>query len=282
MSMNENQITIKVMTANDIPFAKSLTDNEKWGYLRSDFKRLIAHEPSGCFVASIGNTPVGIITSTSYNDYAFVGTLIVKSEHRNKKIGERLLRRAITVLEDKGVRTIELDGVFEAVRLYHRLGFKDKYLSLRLFRPGVPEEKEKDSIKPDPTEALLEFDKQKTRLNREPLLNRYLDEFSDSIFTINDGELSAYAVVRPSDSDCLIIGPCVAESYEAAEKLIDGIIDRYSTMDLSLGVPEFNRAMVNLLLRRGFVYNPPSLRMYRGEKREYERHIYAILSPEKG
>ena len=49
-----------------------------------------------------------------------------------------------------------------------------------------------------------------------------------------------------------------------------------------IGVPELNRRFVDLLLAEGFVYSQPSLRMYFGLRRDYERHVYAIVSPEKG
>ncbi|MFZ5981284.1 MAG: GNAT family N-acetyltransferase [Candidatus Zixiibacteriota bacterium] len=280
--MSLQEINISIMTAKDIPFAKSLTDYENWGYLESDFRRLLANGPEGCFVAWVEKNPVAIITSTAYEDYAFVGTLIVKPDHRNKKIGERLLVHTMEHLERTGVATIELDGVFGAVPLYRRLGFKDKYLSLRLFRPGRAEAVAADSLAPDPDRAVLEFDRQRTGLNRTSLLQRYLDEFKDSIYTHHDEQLSAFAVVRPKETGYLAIGPCVAENRNAAEQLLNDIVERYAHKSLSLGVPETNWEIVELLLRRGFVFTQPSLRMYRGRKRNYERHVFAILSPEKG
>ena len=282
MTDDKNQIDIRVMTAGDIPFAKSLTDYENWAYRESDFKRLIAQEPDGCFVARLDDDPIGIITSTSYDDYAFVGTLIVKSGHRNKKTGERLLCRAMEYLESRGVTAIELDGVFEAVPLYRRLGFTDKYHSLRLFRPGQPEKITAELLEPDPTDEIIAFDSQQTGLNRAPLLERYLDEFKDTVYTLYENELAAYAFVRPNDAGSLIIGPCVAANQQGAAQLLENIIEGYAGKNLSLGVPEMNRETVELLSRRGFVLNTPSMRMYRGRRRDYEKHVVAILSPEKG
>jgi len=37
-----------------------------------------------------------------------------------------------------------------------------------------------------------------------------------------------------------------------------------------------------MLLKYGFKSTEPSLRMYLGERKAYEKHLYGIISPEKG
>jgi ribosomal protein S18 acetylase RimI-like enzyme len=282
MNKDIDKINISVMTEKDFDFAVEMTDCERWGYLRSDFEKLTAFEPEGCFVARCEGQPAGIITSTSYDDYAFVGTLIVKETQRNKKIGEKLLSHVIIYLENKGVETVELDGVFPAVSLYRRLGFKDKYLSLRFFRSPAPLKHISENLSPDPSKEIIAFDRRLTGIERQRLLERYLKEYRDSVFTIRAEKLAAYAFVRPRAGGLRTIGPMVAGNEEAAGKLIQDLVSKYAGTGLTMGVTEDNRPMVKLLYELGFCYKAPSLRMYRGKKKEYEKNIYGILSPEKG
>lgn len=273
---------ISIMTRADIAFAAQMTEIEKWGYSHGDFANLIAFEPGGCFVARDGDQSVGIITSTSYNAYAFVGTLIVKQSHRNRRIGESLLRHAMRYLRSKGVRTIELDGVFQATSLYRRLGFKDKYLSLRFFKPPAEAPASGKPLMPEPTEEIVRFDLRRTGIERGRVLRRYLEEHSDAAYVIRDEAISAYAIVRLRTGGSMTVGPLVSVDDRAAERLMTGIVMKYSEVGLSVGVPQAKHFMTRLLVDLGFSYHAPSLRMYWGDKKDYEAHIYGILSPEKG
>ncbi len=307
-------LKIKQMKEVDIKFAKKMTDCERWGYLEDDFRRLIAYQPDGCFAAWVNQRRVGIITTTSYDDYAFMGSLIVKGLKRDAGIGTKLMNHAIEYLKGKGVRTIELDGVFPAVTLYRRLGFRDKYLSMRWVkgaeeggeekRIGETEKRgdgekgkagkrageaekgedgEKGEYNTMDIQAVIDFDRQKTGLDRERVIRRLVADFADRVYIIKkQSRLSAYAIVRPREGGYFLVGPMVAENYRVAEILLSNIVSKYSRSRLAIGVPEINRRAVQMVLCRGFTYNQPSLRMYWGERKDYEEHIYAILSPEKG
>nr|MBN2277016.1 GNAT family N-acetyltransferase [candidate division Zixibacteria bacterium] len=273
---------IETMTADDIPFAVGLTDFEKWGYLPSDFERLIDLSPEGCFVAVSDDHPSGIITTISYGDYGFMGTLIVSASERGKGIGEKLLRRAIEYLQNKGVKSIELDGVFAAVSLYRRYGFQDKYLSIRMSRkPGIGKAV-LGSCPPDLLGQIIAFDREKTGLNRRKLLVRYFEETPDMIYAVRKRRVTAYAIVRTRANNCLSVGPVVAEKMADAETLLAALINKFGSQAISIGIPDIMHKIPEFLAGQGFVYNAPSLRMYLGERRDYENHVFGIFGPEKG
>lgn len=282
-------IEIAVMTPEDVPFAIEMTDNEQWGNLPGDFHRLLAFEPDGCYIARFNGQNVGMISGTTSDDYAFLGSLIVRSEHRGRGIGETLMRHAIDQLLDRGIKTIELDGVFAAVPLYRRLGFRDKYLSLRMNRPAHDPENEKIIATPplpsqiDATPAdITTYDRERTGLNREKILGRLLDEFSDNIYAVGSGMISGYAVLRPSAGDRLSIGPVVADDSRSAELLLGLAVTDHGARPLSIGLTVTATGLTDTLLRYGFQYSEPSLRMYFGPRRDYEQHCFGIISPEKG
>ena len=278
----QSMLTISVMTEDDVEFAEYLTHVEKWAYKKNDFKRLIFFEPKGCFVAWKDKEKVGIVTTTTYDDYAFIGTLIVKRDERRKGIGKALMNHAIYYLQKRGMKTVELDGVSAAFSLYKRLGFKDKYLSLRFNVMGGGYDNYSTPYDTSMLEEIIKFDQEKTNISRERIIKKLLKEYSDSTFVIKIKNLLAYAVVRPRAGGFFTIGPFIAENEEAAENLLKSIIGKYSNKRLYNGVPEVNSEAIRMVLKYGFKSTEPSLRMYLGERKDYEKHIYGILSPEKG
>jgi ribosomal protein S18 acetylase RimI-like enzyme len=277
-----DKIEITQMTGNDTQYAYELTEKEKWGYLREDIDRLIEWEPEGCFVARLSGKRVGIITSTSYKDFAFIGTLIVEHDFRGKGIGELLTKTAINYLENKSVSTIELDGVIPAVSLYRRLGFVDKYLSLRFKRK--PEKKSGneslDSV--NSIDKIIKLDSKLTALDRSRMIKYYFNNMPNVIVSEPVEDIDSYAMIRPRGDGFRAIGPIVSESHSTAEFLLEKIISVFGDRPLEMGVPAINLKAVDIAVKLGFKYSQPSLRMYRGPKRDYEKYIYAIFSAEKG
>ncbi len=276
-------LTISVMTEADTRFATKLATQEEWGYLEEDFRRLMHFEPEGCFVAWQDNERVGIVTTTSYGDYAFLGSLIVSKAERGRGIGESLLKCGIHYLMGGGAKTVELDGVFPAVSLYKRLGFRDKYLSLRFEGDGG--QNGNDEVLPygpEMADEIVGFDKQETGLSRKRILGRLLEEFGDSVYLVGRKGVAGYAIVRPRAGGHFTVGPWLAEDRKVAELLLRSITDKYTGKVLTIGVPEINRDAVHMLLGQGFHYVEPSLRMYLGEAMNCERNVYGIIAPEKG
>lgn len=270
------------MTDDDIAYATGMTDIEQWGYLKSDFARLLQFEPEGCFIARKEGERVGMVTGTSYDDYAFIGSLIVDRGHRGEGIGEKLVSRAVEYLTKKGVTAIELDGVFAAVSLYRRLGFVDKYLSLRFVHEPGGDYGELYRCPDDLMPEIIAFDRDVTGLNRSRMLSRYTGEKSASYYVVREEAVKGYALVRKRAGGIFAIGPLVAVDRMYAESLLLSIMKKYGTRKLEIGVPAVNRGIADFLLENGFMYNQPSLRMYRGRRIDYEKNIYGIFSAEKG
>ena len=277
-----SSITISPMTESDVAFATRCTDIENWGYLPDDFRRLMLFEPGGCFVARSERRKMGIVTTTSYGSYGFIGSLIVLKKYRGSGVGELLMRRAIDHLEQKNVTAIELDGVFEAVSLYRRLGFVDKYLSLRPHR--LPERKSSGVPRAQVPllDDLLTYDRKRTSIQRGHILRHYYKRDPRSFVTVGKTSLTGYALVRPGVAGRVAIGPMVADDPKSCRALMRTVLTCYGDRTIGMGVPEASREMVDLLRRLGFRSSVPSLRMYRGRRKNYEKYVRGILSPEKG
>jgi GNAT superfamily N-acetyltransferase len=275
-------ISISAMKDDDLDFAVALTDAENWGYLRSDFQRLISLAQDGCFVARGALRRVGIIATVRHGSYGFLGTLIVKKDHRQKGIGEALFAHAMTYLEERGTKTIELDGVFPAVSLYRRLGFCDKHLSLRLVRPPSPCDAQSRELLTVTTDEIVQFDREHSRIDRSAVLTRFCYDFRESLFAIGNGQLSAYAFVKPRVDGSMAVGPLVATSPDIAIVLLKTILSRFHDRPIVIGVPEMKKPFVQALVAEGFFYKCPSLRMYSGARLDPDECTYGIISPDKG
>jgi GNAT superfamily N-acetyltransferase len=276
-------VHISPMRESNIPFAVSLTDHEHWGNLPADFSRMLGLNPQGCFVAWESDNPVGIIASCLYGDYAFLGDLIVSPDYRRKGIGDALMRHAIEHVRGRGVENIELDATFAGVPLYRRLGFRDKYLSLRFRRVGS---RQGTAVRPQSASAIEEivsFDLRLTGLDRNTLLSRFMQEFKDSAYVARTSDmLTGYGFVYPRADGVCTIGPLVAESIEIAESLLAAVIIDFGHSPLTIGLLQPMHHFAEVLLRYHFEFRPPSLRMYLGKRLDYEKHIYGISSADKG
>lgn len=277
-------IRISKMAESDIDFALTRTEAEDWGYIPDDFRRFLLLSPEGCFIARDDAKPVGIVTTIQHGNYGFIGTLIVCDESRGHGIGESLMRKALEHLIANGSTTIELDGVFPAVPLYRRLGFIDKHISLRLYRPENEAGDNPDFLPVSSIDSddLLAFDRRLTMLDRSALLAGYLTDFSDYLIVAGDVNIEGYAFVRPRETGAYCIGPFLAVSDKSIRELIDKILGNFGDSRLTIGTPEVNTAAVEILRRSGFLHTTPSLRMYYGAYRKSDMHTVGIISAAKG
>jgi GNAT superfamily N-acetyltransferase len=270
------------MTTDDIDFAIAMTDFEDWGNVATDFERLIQLEPQGCFIARDNNERVGMITTTSRDDYAFMGSLIIREGYRRRGIGKALMHEALAYLNHKNISCVELDATFEGVPLYRKLGFRDKFMSYRQWRPATPDQVQSSKRQPFSLDGIIELDKRLTGLNRQKLITSFVGAFRESVYISRSPDLNGYAIVFPRKGNLRAIGPVIAESEDVAKRLLDEVIENNCDSDLLIGLLETAGSLLPFLLRHGFEYCAPTLRMYRGEYRRFESSVYAIVSPEKG
>lgn len=277
----QTRLTIEPMTNGDVPFAMELADCEGWGHVPCEYERKILLDPEGSFVARIEGAEAGIITTVKYGTYGFLGNLIVQEQHRKEGVGERLMRHAIAYLLSQKVRSIELDGVMAAVSLYRRLGFRDKYLSIRLFRPA-DENGEITPVKQKQGAAsAFALDKRLTGIVRRHLLEGMLEDNPGCLIT-HGTPVAGYTMVRLRGGGLHAIGPLIAQDRKVADSLLSAVLGAYGDKRLWIGVPEPNYRMVQTLVARGFRYSPPSLRMYFGPRLDYEKYMFGICGPGVG
>ncbi|MBO5095992.1 MAG: GNAT family N-acetyltransferase [Bacilli bacterium] len=85
-------------------------------------------------VACYNNTIIGYIyayidyTNKLVQDYeAFINTLYIEPDFRNKKVGTSLIEKLCEILKTKNIKYISVDNIYgniEARSLYEKMGFK--------------------------------------------------------------------------------------------------------------------------------------------------------------
>src|SRR3990170_7057534 len=279
---------VRVLTRRDLSWAVRLTDLEGWGYTVADLERLRALEPEGCFVAVLGGKRVRLTCSTAYGRLAFLGAVIVHPDARGKHVGEALMRRALDVLDARGVETARLNAYLHVVPFYERLGFRGEYENVR-YHGKVAASGPAAGVRPATgadLPAIAHFDSFYFGARREALLARLLQEFPEHFLVARDeGGVRGY-VVANADGGSAEIGPWVANpaAPEIAGDLLRALLARLGSGRIGFTAPGPNehphRLAAELRLETAF----RTLRMVRG-KHAYHgllQGIFALAGLEKG
>ena len=277
---------IRKMSKNDIDFALSLTSAEGWLSTRLDFENLLEFDSEAHFIAEINNESIGMVGTVPYNEFGYVGNLIVLERHRGKKLGTKLMEFALNYLEERGVMTQLLDSVPDAVSLYKRLGFRKVCRSLRL--EGKVKPKESEFVRFMTDRDLVVIDQFDTRLFgacRRTFLQSLLKHFPRLCRVLEfDGEIQGY-IMGSKRRDSIRIGPWVmVHHFDRAENLIGSFATEANDQVLKIGVLESNDRAVQLFEKHDFIKTSHSWRMIRGVDGDWttSNHLYAICSPARG
>lgn len=166
-------VQLRLMTPADLDFADSLRALAGWNQTRTDWLRLLAHEPQGCFIAEWDGAVAGTATTTCYGteptirrsrrreeadlttarsirlltsaatragencDLAWIGMVLVHPDFRRRGIGAALLQRCLDYLSGRGIRCVKLDATPLGRPVYERLGFQSEWALARWEHPRV-------------------------------------------------------------------------------------------------------------------------------------------------
>jgi ribosomal protein S18 acetylase RimI-like enzyme len=277
----EGAHAIRPMSSSDIPFCIAQTGREGWTSTSDDFAVHLAHDPEGCFVATIGEKPAGMVTSTRYRVTGWIGNLIVPPEYRGKGLGSELMERAIARLESRGTGTIRLEADPLGIGIYRRLGFMDEYTSPRFrLNPGLTVEGPSVArVVGADIPAIASFDAPHFGDDRNRLLALLLAKARATFRVPRRGAIAGYLMVLPGVHG-LRIGPWVAEGPQAARELLQAAVAFVGDQTMTLAVPGPNRLGQDMVREAGFGETPSSLRMVRGAAagRGRPENIYALAN----
>lgn len=254
---------------DDLEFALANTAREGWDCTAALFRVCLQHDPAGCFVAECDGRTAAMITTTRFHKSAWIGNLIVSPDQRRRGLGRRMMEYVIARLSADGVRTFHLEADPPGVGIYRRLGFVERFESLR-FRKSPPHASVvMPGIKvplPLSTTQLADLcclDALAVADDRRGLLEYFLSQ-SLAVYAVgNQRRLDGFSMVWPSAFG-VRFGPCIAIDLPTAEILLAAALADFADRTVILGVPGSNRAAAALFESRGFEPTPSCLRMTLG------------------
>lgn len=124
-----SEFAVRSMRPGELELVLEWARQEGWNPGLDDSLAFLEADPSGFFVGSIGEVPVGSISVVKYGEsFAFLGLYIVHPDFRGKGYGKAIWETGVA---SAGDRTIGLDGVAAQQDNYRKAGFEPAYSTIR-------------------------------------------------------------------------------------------------------------------------------------------------------
>lgn len=282
---------LRVMSEEDVPGGLRLNTLSGWNQTAADWRRFLENSPRGCFVMEHDGKVVGTATTICYeNCFAWIGMVLVDPEYRKQGIGTALLGKTIEYLDESNISTMKLDATPQGKPIYTKLGFVEEYEIERWILkrpPGVIPVVPHSSCTPlDETQMgrVFNLDEELFGADRSFLLRALCEEAPEFATAVWEEELlQGYAFGR-SGLFADHIGPWMARTRAAAEKLLQSFLAKSSCETVIVDCMKSNSMAVELLREYGFLPSRPLTRMVRGANTYPGRpeSFCAILGPEFG
>ena len=278
-------LRIRGMTVADIPLGMRLKEQSGWNQVVGDWRRLLALQPDGCFVAELDGVSVGTVTTCRFELVAWVAMMLVDKSFRSHGIGRALMCRALDDLDSAGIRTIRLDATHLGRPLYESLDFVAGATFARyvgVLPPADEPPRLNEMRASEVVGGLSALDLHVTGTDRGRLLHRLADEYPDSLrVALEAGEIAGFLLARPG-SRARRIGPCIA-GERAGPLLLDDARRMYAGEEVTIDSPIANAPAVALAESWGLRVSGLLTRMGRGlPVKEDLNRLWASAGPEKG
>jgi len=285
----ESSIDLRCLRPEDLPAADKLRQAVEWNQTLTDWRRLLALDPEGCFVAMDEDQVIGTATTISFGtDLAWIGMVLVDPTRRNQGIGRLLLNQCLDHLQTKGVRCIKLDATPAGQILYEKLGFQvewplARWMKMEATRPDIALPTQPAiSANADDWDEIPELDRRAFGVDRAILLNRLREDSAHCVIDRESGgDLEGFGFLREGvNAD--YIGPVVAKTEEAG-KAITGHLLRASRRSIYWDIPGPSTA-ASWAAQLGFTHQRPLVRMYFGKNDApgIPSQLWAISDPATG
>jgi GNAT superfamily N-acetyltransferase len=285
-------VSIRTMTATDIPAGLSLCRAARWNQTAADWEFFLSFAPGGALVAERGGTVVGTVATVPYGPFTWISMVLVDPASRGRGVGRLLLQRGLDLVPDHV--TSRLDATPAGEPLYRTLSFAPEY---GLARWSVEERQAASHLEapfkgapysrpcaPADWPFILQMDRHVFGASRESLLRRLADEAPQyaRVFEMG-GRLRAYLFGRRGHvRDHL--GPLVADTRETAQILLESCLAAHPETSFFIDVPNRDDGWGAVLAALGFGIERPFLRMQRGTLTAPGNPsvVYAVIGPEFG
>jgi GNAT superfamily N-acetyltransferase len=276
------------MKSSDCGWAAELTGKEGWGFVRSDFQRILDHTPGGSFVAVSHGKRLGMLTTMCHGRTCWIGNVVVESGHRGAGIGNRLVREALRFSAGKGNRRIALLSRERTAGFYSAMGFgRDAtFVGLGGILDGSGESPEVVLATPALLAEALVLDREACGEERRRLLERLAIDFQRYFLVFAEkGRALGFIVGKPGRG-LVDVGPwvCVRGRPDVAKALFLALAARTGKR-LEVYVPRRQSRALRLLEELGLERIATFIEMRRGGRKRRASakvDLLAVAGLEKG
>jgi ribosomal-protein-alanine N-acetyltransferase len=269
-------LRILPLETDDIPAVTAWARQEGFAPGLGDVAIYRHTDRQGIWVGWLGNERIGCITGVRYNAaYGFIGLYLVRPPWRGQGYGLQLWRHALEHLQD--LACIGVEAAPDRADDYASWGFRPASATVRW--QAISDGEPAASPEPGgpwqllagaaiPPQAVQWFDAQREPSPRPHFLAQWLNHRAGTVLALVDeqGSCHGFGRIRP----CLLhrgegwrIGPLMAETPEAAARLLQGLLHRHAGVVL-IDAPAANTQAAAVLEQQGFSPISETLRMYRG------------------
>lgn len=255
---------------------------------------IINYDPKGCFAVYSGDKVVGMITSTIYQELAWLGWLFVLEDYRNRGLGAALMNAAINHVRSRGAKSIIIEADIKAVSLYRRLGFIEQFqtqhflLTRGNMKAGHRTLADVSPVTGEDLERLAKFDRNFFHQDRLDLFktvaaNRYFRGWKARV----KGNIAGYMLTTEATENQQVSPLVVDGAGEIAEEIVGALFReafKACFKPLYFRCPMRSERSADVLRELGArEVDYHTLRMYLGDEYQPEREgILSLGCPGKG
>lgn len=226
------------MTAADVGNAHELSIALKWPHRLEDWAML--QRVAQGFVAVQNGRLIGSAFACHQGEFSTIGLVIVSDDYQGKGIGRKLMELAVGSIPP---RTAILNATLAGAPLYEKMGFVGF---------GEIQQRQGQAQLPDATlltaeescrvlseadhDRVLELGNAGSGLDRSVTLGDVLNNLEHAVGIDRDGQLQAFALLRPFGRG-LCIGPVVAQTVEQARHMIEHLLARVPYAFVRIDIP---------------------------------------------
>jgi len=264
--MSDTSFQVANVAPDEVSLLVDWAAAEGWNPGLHDAQCFAAADATGFFVGRKGGEPVATISVVKYGArFAFLGLYIVKPAYRGRGYGLALWNAALATAAG---RDVGLDGVVAQQNNYKRSGFALAYRNVRYRGPRAAATTVDSRIVPLsslPFSDVAAYDRAMFGAARDGFLRCWIAQpDAKALAAVRAGRIAGYGVIRPARQG-FKVAPLFADDADLAAALL-GALESYlpDGAELSLDVPEPNRAAIALAERHGMSIVFETARMYRG------------------
>jgi len=289
--LSPEAVDLRLMTEADVLLADELRRIVGWNQRPTDWQRLLALEPKGCFVAVAGGNLIGTVTTTIYGTIlAWIGMMLVHPEHRRKGIATRLMKRALEYLKERNVKCAKLDATPAGQPVYTRLGFIPEWTLQRWhreFRSPIstepPISPQTRKLREEDWAQVIRIDAEAFGAPRPEVLRRLAQESRYKLVWPAEGTVLGFGMVR-TGATSNYLGPLVCAQGAGFNMLLSNFLAVEHDQGVTWDIPDHNQSAKSAAIHYGFKPVRPLIRMRLGSAADAinPETLFGIADPAVG